>query len=94
MSIIEAPVSAPSATEFALPSWTVAEFLDTPYADGLMLRAVICRLGPGRWQWSVMSIEDDRGEVISLGTEASIGAARRTAAGEIEKCIQDALSLD
>ena len=90
MSIIEAP----AATEFALPSWTAAEFLDTPYANGLMLRALICRLAPSRWQWSIMSIAADRGELIGLGVERTIGAARRTAAGEIEKCIQDALTLD
>jgi hypothetical protein len=90
MSIIEAP----AATSFTLPSWTAAEFLDTPYADGSMLRALICRLSPSRWQWCVMSLADDRGEVISLGTETTLGAARQTAAGEIEKCIQDALALD
>jgi hypothetical protein len=90
MSIIEAPAT----TQFSLPSWAVAEFLDTPFADGLMLRAVICRLGPGRWQWSILSIADDRGELISLGTAPTITAARQTAAGEIEKCIHDPLALD
>lgn len=90
MSIVEAP----TATEFALPSWAAAEFLDTPYTDRLMLRAVICRLAPRRWQWMVMSIAENRGEVISLGTAANVGAARRTAAAEIEKCIQDAFAPD
>jgi hypothetical protein len=41
-----------------------------------------------------MSIAEDRGEVISLGTEASIAAARRTAASEIEKSIQDPFTHD
>jgi len=90
MSIAEAP----AATEFALPSWAAAEFLDTPYTDGLMLRAVICRLAARRWQWMVMSIAEERGEVISLGTAASVSAARRTAASEIEKCIQDPFAQD
>jgi hypothetical protein len=90
MSIVEAP----AATGFTLPSWAAAEFLDTPYDERLMLRAVICRVGPRRWQWIVMSIAEDRGEVISLGTEASIAAARRTAASEIEKSIQDPFTHD
>lgn len=88
MSITEAPTAA----GFTLPSWAAAEFLDTPYTEGLMLRAVICRLGPRRWQWMVMSIAADRSEVISLGTEATVATARRTAAAEIEKCIQDPFS--
>jgi hypothetical protein len=55
---------------------------------------VICRLAARRWQWMVMSIAEDRGEVISLGTAATVGAAHRTAAAEIEKCIQDPFALD
>jgi hypothetical protein len=89
MSIAEAP-----AAEFALPSWAAAEFLDTPYADGLMLRAVICRLAARRWQWMVISIAEDRGELICLGTAATVDTARRTAAAEIEKCIQDPFAQD
>jgi hypothetical protein len=56
---------------FTLPRWSTAEFLDIPYARGLMLRALICRLGPNKWQWSVMSIDGNYGEVISIGTARS-----------------------
>jgi hypothetical protein len=41
-----------------------------------------------------MSIAENRGEVISLGTAANLGAARRAAADEIEKCIQDPFAQD
>ena len=83
---------ATRATEFSLPHWSAAEFLDTPYADGLVLRALICRLGIGKWQWSIMSIDGDRGgELISVGTEKTVMDARRTAAGELDKCIRDPL---
>ena len=90
MNVIETT----SRTDFALPAWSAAEFLDTAYENGLMLRAVICRLGPGQWQWSVMTLANDRGELISTGMERSIANARQTAASEIEKCIQDPNTLD
>lgn len=91
MSITEAN---PTATAFTLPRWSAAEFLDTPYADRLLLRAVICRLGPARWQWSIMSIGKDSGELISQGTERTVVEARQTAAAEIDMCIRDPLTLD
>lgn len=90
MSVLEAT----HTTDFTLPSWSAAEFLDTPYGGGLLLRAVICRLAPGRWQWSIMAIENDRGELIAIGTERCVAEARRTAASEIEKCIHDPSALD
>jgi hypothetical protein len=74
--------------EFTRPQWAAAELLDIPYADGLLLRAVICRLSAGKWQWSVMSIGDDCGELIGLGLENSGAAARQTVASEIDKCIR------
>ncbi|HWB51702.1 MAG TPA: hypothetical protein VG651_21520 [Stellaceae bacterium] len=81
-------------TTFDLPSWSAAEFLDTPFSEELILRAVICRLGPARWQWSILTIGSDRGEVIAIGTETSATAARQTAASEIEKCMHDPRALD
>jgi hypothetical protein len=82
---------AAHATEFRLPQWAAAEFLDVPYAEGPVLRAVICRLSVGKWQWSVMTVADDSGEVISTGTEGSITGARQAAACEIDKCIRNPL---
>jgi hypothetical protein len=79
-------------TEFSLPQWSAAEFLDMPFADGLLLRALICRLGAGKWQWSIMSIDGDRGgELIGVGTEKTVAEARQTAASELDKCIRDPL---
>jgi len=78
-------------TEFSLPLWSAAEFLDTPFSDGLVLRALICRLGAGKWQWCIMSIRADGGEVISLGTEPTVERARQSAASELDKCIRDPL---
>jgi len=84
---------ATHTTEFNLPQWSAAEFLDIPYADGLLLRALICRLGAGKWQWSVMTISaHDGGELISVGTEKTVGQARLTAASELDKCIRDPLN--
>jgi hypothetical protein len=83
---------ATKTTAFTLPLWSAAEFLDTPYTDGLMLRALVCRLTPGKWQWSVMSIDGGRGgELIGIGTEGSLAEARATAASELDKCMRDPL---
>jgi hypothetical protein len=85
MSISEAP----ETTTFTLPQWSAAEFLDMPYIDGLTLRALICRQTQRKWQWSVMSIDGERGELISIGSEDSLARARATAASELDKCIRD-----
>jgi hypothetical protein len=78
-----------TTAEFDLPQWAAAEFLDTPYADGLLLRAVICRLGAGKWQWSIMSISPEgEGELITVGTEKTVERARQTAGSELDKCIR------
>ena len=74
-----------------LPEWSTAEVLDTPLSDSLKLRALICRLGAGKWQWSVSSIEGDRGELISSGIEKSATDARVMAMSEITKCVENAL---
>jgi hypothetical protein len=70
-----------------LPPWSDAEVLDVPIPDGIMLRAVACPLAPGKWQWSVMAVDGDRGELISIGIEDNAAAARLTAISEIEKCV-------
>jgi hypothetical protein len=87
MSITEAP----ETTAFTLPQWSAAEFLDMAYSDGLLLRALICRLTPRKWQWSVMSIDGERGELIGIGTEGSLAEARAAAASELDKCMRDPL---
>ena len=80
---------ATQTAEFSLPQWSAAEFLDMPYADGLLLRALICRLGAGKRQWSIMSIDGDNGELISVGTKRTVMEARAMAASELDKCIRD-----
>jgi hypothetical protein len=74
---------------FTLPTWEAAEFLDIPYADGVMLRAVICRLSPGKWQATIISLSGDGGEVISVNVAATPADAREIAATELDKCIHD-----
>lgn len=76
---------------FTLPRWSTAEFIDIPYAGGLVLRALICRLGPNKWQWSVMSIDGDHGEVIGIGIARSRAEARAITASELDKCMRDPL---
>lgn len=78
------------ATTFSLPPWSAAEFLDMPYSDGFLLRVVICRLGPDKWQWSIMAIEaGSEGQLIGVGTEKTVAGARLTAASELDKCMRD-----
>lgn len=86
-------VAAPArADDLPLPEWSAAEVLDAPFADDQMLRAIVCRLGAHRWQWSVSSLDRDRGELISLGIEKTAAAARRTATDEIAKCLEIGVS--
>jgi len=77
---------ATQSTAFNLPQWSAAEVLDVPF-DGLVLRALVCRLAPGKWQWSVMSIDRDWGELIGIGNEGSQAQASATAACEIDSAI-------
>jgi hypothetical protein len=77
--------------ELDLPEWSSAEILDTPLTDDSRLRALVCRLGGGRWQWSISAIDGDRGELISIGIEKNAAAARSTAASEIAKCLENPL---
>jgi hypothetical protein len=82
-----------AATEVEFPEWSAAEFLDTPLADGLVLRALICRLGARKWQWSISSLRgDDSGELICAGLEKTSAAARETIASELMKCLDDAIA--
>ena len=90
MSVTEAP----HTTDFTVPSWAPAEFLDTPFDDETVLRATICQLGASRWQWTIMSMGKNHGELISSGIERGVSAARQAAASEIEKCLQDPLASE
>ncbi|HVH79607.1 MAG TPA: hypothetical protein VM782_09480 [Stellaceae bacterium] len=79
------------AAELALPEWCEAEFFDTPLSGDVKLRALVCRLAVGKWQWSVCSLEGDRGELISIGVADNAAAARATALSEITKCMENPL---
>ena len=80
------------ADDLSLPEWTAAEVLDTPLPDHQTLRALVCRLGANRWQWSLSSLDgDERGELISAGVEQTAAAARQMATAEIAKCLESAL---
>ena len=50
------------ATEAPMPRWSAAEFLDVPYADGAVLRAVICPSSPGKWQVLVLYLGGTGGQ--------------------------------
>ena len=77
--------------ELNLPEWLAAEFLDTPLANDLVLRALVCRLGAGKWQWSICSLSGESGELISIGVEKTAAAARLMATSELAKCLEDAI---
>jgi|HubBroStandDraft_3_1064219.scaffolds.fasta_scaffold592146_2 hypothetical protein len=77
------------AAELDLPEWSAAEVLDAPLPNDLMLRAIVCRAEAGKWQWSVSSLEGDRGELISTGLAESAAAARLMATSEIAKCVEN-----
>ena len=80
------------ADDAQLHEWSAAEVLDAPLADDQTLRAMVCRLGANRWQWTVSSLDHDRGELISVGIERTAAAARQTATVEIAKCLESAFS--
>jgi hypothetical protein len=81
----------PRAAALDHADWSKAEVLDTPVSGQLVLRAVVCRLPSGTWQWSISSQEGQRGELISSGAETTAAAARQAAMDEITKCIEDPL---
>jgi hypothetical protein len=86
--ILDMEATAP-AVRIAVPQWSAAEILDTPLPDNTTLRALVCRLSAGRWQWSILSLGRDCGELICSGIEHSAIAARETVAAEIVKCLED-----
>jgi hypothetical protein len=71
--------------------WSAAEILDMPFSDDLLLRALVCEMDGGMWQWSVSSLDGAQGELISAGEEKSAAAARRMATSEIAKCLEGPL---
>jgi hypothetical protein len=77
------------AIDVGLSDWSAAEFLDTLLGDGLILRALVCRLGAGKWQWSISSMAGDSGELICRGIEITSARAREMAAAEVIKCLDD-----
>jgi|HubBroStandDraft_4_1064222.scaffolds.fasta_scaffold261254_2 hypothetical protein len=83
-----------AAVDVDLADWSAAEFLDAPQADGLALRALICRLGAGKWQWSITSLDGDSGALICAGLEKTIAEARETAASELVKCLENPIVAD
>jgi hypothetical protein len=86
-------VSPAQTSDLDLSAWSSAEVLDTPLAEDHTLRAIVLRLGAHKWQWSISSMDsDERGELISAGTERTADAARRQAASEITKCLESPLA--
>jgi hypothetical protein len=77
------------ATDLDLPAWSAAEVLDAPLPNDLVLRAIVCRTEAGKWQWSVSSLDGDRGELISAGLAESAADARLMATSEIAKCVEN-----
>jgi hypothetical protein len=87
--IIDVDYLVPSAIKSPLLLWSAAEFTEWRLPDGLTLRAVVCRTAADRWQWSISSLAQDRGELICSGVEKSNTAARDAAASEITKCLEN-----
>lgn len=71
--------------------WPTAEFLDRPFPGGITLRAIVCPLAAGEWQWSILSLERSAGQVIGVGVERSAEGARIVALSELAKCFADPL---
>jgi hypothetical protein len=88
MSIDVIAPSRPPALDSA--AWSEAQIFDTQITPDLTVRALVCRL-PGSWQWCVVSIDGDSGAVISVGVADSAAAARRVAADEVAKCLENAI---
>ena len=57
-------IDNPSAADAVnLGDWSAAEFLDTSCAGSLTLRALVCRLGAGQWQWSIISYDGEHAAI-------------------------------
>jgi len=91
-SVMSVDVLAPSRTT-ALDSaaWSEAQIFDTQITPDLTVRALVCRLPAGSWQWCISSIDGDGGAMISLGVERTAAAARRVAADEVAKSLENAI---
>lgn len=85
----QAPAANPGWPDLA--PWSAAEFLDAPFSDEVTLRALVCRAGAGKWQWSIISLRNGGGEMICCGVEKSTGAARTAVAAEMAKCLENAI---
>ena len=72
--------------------WLYAEIQDVPFVEGVIVRAIVCRIGIAIWQWSVVAMDGDRGELISIGTMPDKVSARRAAASEVGKCFSSPFS--
>lgn len=85
-------IIAPSRTVArASAAWSEAQIFDTRLTPDLTIRALVCRLPDGCWQWCLNSIDGESGAIIALGVAESAAAARRTAADEIAKCLESAI---
>jgi hypothetical protein len=82
-------ISAVQAPQLDLPEWSASEFLDVQLSDGLVLRVLVCRLEAGKWQWTISTIDGDRGDLICTGTEQSAIGAHLMATTELAKCLED-----
>ena len=81
------------AVESPIPCWTAAEFLDVPCQEGALLRAVVCPLGPAKWQAIVLYLSGTgSGEVISTTAAKTAAEAHEIAASELDKCIHDPIA--
>jgi hypothetical protein len=78
---------APKPDLLADRAWSNAEFFDLHLPDGLVLRALVCPLD-GEWQWTISTIEHDRGALISAGIAKTAATARWIANAEIAKCLE------
>jgi len=82
------PVPASQAGGIPPPQiWSSAQFMDWQFPGGITLRALVCPLEGGKWQWSVISFDGIRGEVIGVGIEQSADGARLIAVSEVAKCL-------
>jgi len=68
--------------------WSDAKFFDKHLPDGLVLRALVCLLENGEWQWSLTVLGEGKGEMISTGTDKTAALARQAAIAEIAKCLE------
>jgi hypothetical protein len=82
---------APAPDLTAPRAWSGAEFFDQHLPDGLVLRALVCPF-EGEWQWTISTLDQDRGELISAGIAKTAATARRVASSEIAKCLENGMT--